>query len=352
MTWVKGHYRKTNRGLVRVRGHSRDNGGDDGGALGALCLIILGITVFGIYWLVRLTTDIIEIVKTHTVDATIAAACTGAILTIYLAVRLHTRFVRRKLLRYAISVCTGYAAPTELLEQLGKTRRKVGALPESDQLVLAAAYRELVALIVDDGIVTGLELDRLRRTEEALQLQPETVRAARKHGFLAVYEDAIADGALTEEEESILGGIRTGLGVCGWEVGEELALVTQLSSARKVLESVPQPITGPTRLPNAEVTYYEAPAQEFVLRKRTGLQSNRTGTLYVTSARLMFIDQQRTTIKHERIVDASVDRQRNMLVVVKDGRVGPYYFALDEPFVALAHLQRSMHEWLCRAKAA
>jgi len=45
-----------------------------------------------------------------------------------------------------------------------------------------------------------------------------------------------------------------------------------------------------------------------------------------------------------KILDASVDLERGILRLIKDGRKRPYEFEMPSPLVAMAHVDRSLRE--------
>lgn len=344
MAWVRGHYRRTARGYVRVRAHHRSSPG------GELAAIILGVLIavgYGIYWVV---TQVAAIVAANLpiIAGTISAGI-GLVAIIYFWRYLRTNSRAKRLKTFTDTLEAVIKDQNSKIEQwtrLEELKKELEALPDDLQQQMPRIYRHLVSMVVDDGRVTPGELATLQAAERVLTLSSKEISSARHEGFMAVYRDAIADGVLTEDEEQSLKQVRDALNIPSSTINEELSMINELKAARQVRESLPNMVQPPVKLKKGEQCYYSTSSTEQKL-KSTRSSSQRTfepirsGTLFITDQRLLFVAEGTTTIKHADILDLTVDSKNKLLVVTKDGRKTPYYFGTPEPFVTAAHLEKA-----------
>ena len=72
------------------------------------------------------------------------------------------------------------------------------------------------------------------------------------------------------------------------------------------------------------------------------LEPVRSGSLYVTSQRLLLVAEGTTNIKTESILDLSIANDGEAVVsLTVDGRKTSYFFAVPEPYVTLAYIERA-----------
>lgn len=111
----------------------------------------------------------------------------------------------------------------------------------------------------------------------------------------------------------------------------------------EVRESTPRDKVSVTlRIPATESPWYET-STTHVKRLKKGDQ-RRTGTLLVTSRRLLFTGDGTITIRLDKVLDVAADIEHGFVRVIKDGRKQPFFFEVDQPLVTLAHVERSLGE--------
>jgi len=96
------------------------------------------------------------------------------------------------------------------------------------------------------------------------------------------------------------------------------------------------------RIPITESPWYETSATH-VKRLKKGDQ-RQPGTLLVTNRRLLFAGDSTITIRLDKVLDVAADVEHGIVRVIKDGRKQPFFFEVEQPLVALAHVERSLGE--------
>jgi hypothetical protein len=223
-------------------------------------------------------------------------------------------------------------------------RKRLGALPEGTAESFEGAYRNAVAAAVADQMVTTEERARLGLLARGLGLAPEYVRRANLGGFTEGFYALIADGKLTEEEDEKLKTLCEAFDIPQEQIVAHLAKADQLRRARTIEQTEELlPITSDLRLGKDEVCLYSAPAGEMRYYVEEGFRPMRSGTVYVTNRRLLFVGDGTTSIKLEKLLGTNTEPKReggDLVAAVVDGRKTPYYIDTPEPFVLIAYLNR------------
>lgn len=230
-------------------------------------------------------------------------------------------------------------------------REKAGQLPREMAAQLAEAYRGAISEVVADGHLTGAERGRVDLVKRGLGLPQDVVARAAIEGFLGGHAVLVGDGRLTAEEDAALTSLRDALAVPEAAVRAQLAQAGELRKARDVATGDLAAVEADIKLRDGEACYYWAPVSERKKRARayvengvrhteTAFEDVRSGNLYITNQRLLMVAEGTTTIKPEKVMDCAVDSDERLLVLTVDGRKTPWYFALYEPFVAAAYVDR------------
>lgn len=234
-------------------------------------------------------------------------------------------------------------------------RRAITEAPEDLMDEFKAAYRDTVADAVADQQVTPEEQGRLSLLARGLGLPLGMVKEANRAGFLEGVLAMIKDCKLTEAEEVKIEQMRAAFGVDPAEVAAQLTKVDQLKRARVIDETEELlPIEAGLKFKKGEVCYYKTSVTE--LKDRTvrtwvengekqterALEAERSGDLYVTSERLLFVAEGTTSIKSDSLMRIHVEPKpgaaSEAVALTVDGRKTPYYFDASEPFVLLAYI--------------
>jgi hypothetical protein len=231
----------------------------------------------------------------------------------------------------------------------------VETVPPAVEEVFQKSYRDAVSAVVEDLQVSAAEQDRLKLISRGLSLSAEVVQRAHVLGFLEGFGRLIADGHLSAPEEAQLAALRTDLNVPEPLVHAQLAKADQLRRARQVEEAAELTPTDATiALKKGEQVFYSTSVTERKSRVAQSYVSGgvryaeremepvRSGSLYVTSGRLLLVAEGTTTIKVDRILDLTIEPERGSetLAVTVDGRKTPYYLEVPEPFLLAAFIRR------------
>lgn len=338
--WTRGSYHQARRGHVYVHEEPRPDGRGSvllGALGGSLALMILG-------GVVLVASERLSLPGGHDAHVAAGVVAAAAALLVWVVYAARHTTARRRLVAEAYRVCGEQVPPAEELARLGELRAAAEPLPDDVAADVERAYRQLVELIVADGEADDDELARLCATEEALALAPERIRAVRLQGFLDVYDAAIEDGVLTEEEQRSIEQVRAALGVPEALVRKELAFAKQLEWARRAKSEPLRPVPVTFRLREGEQAVHFTSATE--LEKRDGRgdapvwEPVRSGSLYVTTERVVHAAESTVSVPLAHIREAGVEAERKHLTLVRDGRKTPYYFGVSQPYVTLAYLER------------
>jgi hypothetical protein len=159
---------------------------------------------------------------------------------------------------------------------------------------------------------------------------------------------------LDQEEEGKVEEIRKAFHVPKSVVKAQLAKADELRRARLIGESDVAPVSIGIKLKKAEECYHEtavtekkskvarAYVEDGVRYTERELEPVRSGSLYVTNQRLLLVAEGTTNIKIDSILDLSIVNDGEIVVsVTVDGRKTPYLFAVPEPYVTLAYIERA-----------
>lgn len=212
------------------------------------------------------------------------------------------------------------------------------------------AYLELVLDIVEDRKVTPDELAVLAQAERVLTLSKDFVVEARADAFRHAYVVAIADDALTEDEERILEHVRSALGIPKAAIQAEVAVIGRLAELRRLRQRQLPEVPPSVSLQKSEVCHYEAPVRVLKERNLRSFQSNgqkykvrglsidKEGRLLVTNKRALVVHERTMSIPYKKLVDLEVDDDRNLLLITKDGAKSPAILSTPDAMKAGAIL--------------
>ncbi len=343
-----GHVRETRHGIsyIRTRGRRRVSSLDYFPFI--FFLVCIGFLLFVLQGFVLF-------VKTHLIYFIIGASAVAFVVLLSVIKGIRRRSNESLLVDTADHVCTKENPSDKDFDLLAKLRGKAGRLTENVSRNIEVSYRELVAQIVRDGLVESNELERLKKTEGALQLSEDDIRIGRIRGFRMVHESAIGDGELTADEENSLNQVRASLQVPESAIQYELTQIEELRKARIIKESPLVPFESTVRLQKNEIAYHETASTELkkrisrtytvdgVKHKEYEFAEIRSGKLVITNKRLLFVSDGTSSIKYDAILNIDVSYTTGRMAVVKDGRKNPHYFKLPEPVITVAHLAKAIH---------
>jgi hypothetical protein len=217
---------------------------------------------------------------------------------------------------------------------------------------LEALYRQAIADSISDYCLTKGERRRLDRLARALDIPADAAETAEVEGFLQAHAALVGDGRLTDQEEALLTDLRGTLRVPEAAIQAQLAQSEQLRKARLAGSGELLPVETSIKLRKAESCYYYAAftekkkrvartyQQDGVRYSEHALDDVKRGDMYVTSERVLLVSDGATNIRYDKIMDAAVDPEAGLLVLTVDGRKTPYYFAVSEPYVTAAYIDR------------
>lgn len=346
MTWARGQYRQGKHGPVYLREI------DDVNHMPAV-MVAGGFLTVIVALLVIVASDAITIAGEHETTLVLVGVPVVAILLVLSIYVLQQRSDRDRLVRSAYRACAVETPSTESLAELASLRESAEPLSEDLLHDLERAYEQLIHVIVADGIAEEHELERLEATEKALKLPADRIEHGRLQGFLDVYDRAVEDGILTDEEQASITHIREALEVPDRLVRRELTFAKQLRRAHEVREEKLWPIRIGLRLHSDEQAYYTSMSTE---KKRVArsyqrgadsrreyvFESLRSGNLFVTDQRLIFEAGSTASIPLDRIVEVGVEANSKFLMVHERGRKKTHYYDVPQPYMTMVYIERML----------
>lgn len=174
--------------------------------------------------------------------------------------------------------------------------------------------------------------EQARRDARAAEARRDAARAAEARRDAARVAEARRHAARAAEAQ---------LAYERREAARRAELERELQLAAEVLEAdTLRAIEASVRLDKREQAFYEAPAVE-IKRFKKG-DRRQSGALVITDRRLLFVGDGNIAIPWAKLLDVAADCDEGLLRVIKDGRKTPYYFELDRPRIALAHVERGL----------
>lgn len=348
MTWARGQYREGKHGPVYLREFDEASSVPALMVAGGFLSIIFALVVI-------IASDSITVAGEHETTLVVIGVPVVAALLVLALYLLQLRGDRQKLLSSAYRACSETEPSADELAELARLR--LAAEPVSEDVFdeLERAYGQLIHLIVADGIAEEHELERLEATEAALKLSADRIEHGRLQGFLDVYDRAMEDGILTDEEQASITHIREALEVPDRLVRRELAFAKQLGRAHEVREGELRPIRIGLRLHSGERAFYTTMGTEKKKVARSyqrgqknhrefAFESLRSGNLFITDERLLFDTGGLASIPLARIVDVGVEANSKFLMVHERGRKKTHYFDVPQPYMAMVYIERMLED--------
>ena len=332
MSYVKGHFRRTRSGSTWVKGHSRSSSGS-GLIVG---LVAICVVIYIIYSIIK---AIFTFIAANFVVILIVLSPFVVGFVIYLIYKYKQKKNFEKLCLETDEFINSFPEKNEehLANILSESKKISKKQLVRDQL--NDTYQELISKIVKSGLISTEVEEFIKNTESVFCLDTDSIKNSKRKGFLSIYEQAIEDNYLTDEEEMRLFSIYRSLGIDQNEVNEQMKFLQQLSNSRKIRNNNNlQSINCTIPLKKNELCFYHVESLQFKRRTEKGkysLEPIGPGTLYITDMRVVFIGITSIEIKIADIAHFDVE-DRKYIELIKIGRATPYYFIVDEPFIAIA----------------
>ncbi|MBR9990049.1 MAG: hypothetical protein KFH98_09850 [Gemmatimonadetes bacterium] len=235
---------------------------------------------------------------------------------------------------------------------------------------IRAEYQRLLKQALDDGVLTGEEIEQLNAVRARGDLQPNEIRVAALAIYRGTLRDAAEDARLTPEEDAVLTRLQEQLGLSERDLRGDLAQLSRLRLLARIAEgNVPEvhspvplvpderchwvvqstiadriplpegrrsPIPGvPFQVMSAEP--FAAAGQRAALRPASDILPSDVGVLIITSRRTIFHGARRTiNVPHARAEHLKLYADGVRLEEI--GRTGSRYFLMDDPELACAIL--------------
>ncbi len=187
--------------------------------------------------------------------------------------------------------------------------------------------------VLEDAAANGASdpraLERLPEVDGLVGLDPAFRRRARLDVYSRAHVEAVSDHDLTEAEEQALDRVRTAFELTDEELADELSLLDRLRELRAVRDGDLPVVDSTVKLTSREVCHLESEGRLLkrrVLRsfsrggqryKVRGYVIDKEGTLVVTSRRVALVHQGVTSFPIGKILDVEVDHDRQLLVLTR-----------------------------------
>lgn len=387
MGYVRGHFRRTGSGFTYVRPSFQRSSGS--GAVGMMLLVMAGAGVWVIAAIVRLLVALWFVLVGGMVIGGVVAS----------GIALSRWFRERRVEAYLRVARQAVEAFEDRFDELD---RLAGRIPRDDQRRMLGEediYRSFVAQVLADGWVSDEEWAKLQRVHAIFAFDAQQALAIREQAFDGFMAWVGLD--LTEAQEAAVRTVAARLELPQPRTEAQLATVSErrrererqamlvaereaqqaaiaavrqheaeleaerqrqarlaaqrqreaaLEAKRARLEAQRlaacavfdrdrrEPAMVRAKLRRGESCWWSGQAH---LRDR---KNTRVGDLLITNKRIVFLSDTVVNVALDKILDVAADFDSGILRLVKDGRKTPYEFLLEQPLVALAHIERSLAE--------
>ncbi len=205
--------------------------------------------------------------------------------------------------------------------------------------LLIDVYRLVIQGALEAESITQDKTRLIRVAEQVLNLPSSNYLTVKKDVLNETYLEAIADQFISQEEDTRINNLIEGLQIPREEIKDELAILADIKNA----QSLSDPLTS---IPKSEVSFHTTRNESAFLfstgevytrkkSKRTDdgyeYTQKRSGTLVVTSKRLVVIDNGTSTVKLNDIEDVEVDLDRKLLFISKVTSGKPVIIGFESP---------------------
>lgn len=387
MTFVRGHFRRTRSGYTYVRPSIRRNSSGFG------VVAVLGLVVSAALAIVA---AIVRFIVQHWLPIVVILLVSGAVAVgVMLTGKLRRRYVTSYL---ELARLVAHGADGRYDELLRLARR----IPVDDQHRIIGEeeiYTTLIAEILADGEVSDEECARLTRINEVFAFVPHRATEIRQEAFDGFVSWVGID--LTQQQEATLRDVALRLNIPQAHTDRWLSMIAghrseqarqaaiaaeQARQAAIAAERQRQTALEAERARQAALAIEREQQAALAAAHEQKMQEQRNaanavheierrepervdvklkrgescwfttnaclrdrkmakiGTCFVTNKRLLFVADTAVSIDLSRMLDVAADPDAGLLRIIKDGRKTPYEFALEQPLVTLAHIERSLEE--------
>jgi hypothetical protein len=152
---------------------------------------------------------------------------------------------------------------------------------------------------------------------------------------------AIADGTVTDEEEATIHEL---LAICELPADrfqKETSALRQFIAARPIQNGKLPFVDAGVSLQGDELCHHQTSGcllEKKVISDSGGEQGqegerltvSQEGKIYITSKRVLVVGEETTSIPHERILDAEIDPDNNVISIIKDSRKEPLLLRVQD----------------------
>ena len=180
-----------------------------------------------------------------------------------------------------------------MIQLLAESFNQLIALGEFVRNEIEEVHQNFLFAIIKDCTITDDEKEVLKYLEKTFCLSSENIRNNRRIAYTNVYEWAIKDRKLTENEENILRNIFLQLDIRPDDVAEEQAFLKDLSLARQLAGKELNPIETPFSLNQNEQCFFSIGDVCLYKSRKKNYEYHRDNTpvlmgkLYVTNQRII-----------------------------------------------------------------
>lgn len=215
----------------------------------------------------------------------------------------------------------------------------------------ADAYRQGALLLLAETAMTEparLSQQALNDCARRLKADDREFLAVKIRAFRNLFDRALADAYLDEEEEAWLVRSIDEMGIPAEAVQEEAETVRVMARMRDAMNERLQPLEVDVPLRRGEVCYFATRGRlvkRRVLQRRSvqgvqvrevGFEVDREGPLYVTNRRVLLVDSGTWDTRINQILDVTLSSETNLVELSVDGRKTPVYLtAPDAPALAV-----------------
>ncbi len=227
-------------------------------------------------------------------------------------------------------------------DALAAARQDPGLTPDDARYFEERTYLAVLEDAAANGASDTRALDRLAEVDGLVGLEPVFRRRARLDVYSRAHVEAVSDHDLTEVEEQALDRVRAAFELTDEELADELTVVDRLRELRTIRDGALPVVDATVKLTSREVCHLESEGRLLksrVLRsfsrdgqryKVRGFVVDKEGTLVVTSRRVVLVHRGVTSFPIGKILDVEVDHDRQLLILTRDNVATPTWLTTPD----------------------
>lgn len=235
---------------------------------------------------------------------------------------------------------------SECIDSLLNIEKELHLLGISTEEEINRGYGNLLTNIIIDKVISQEEFAVLGQYEEKFNIDKSEIAWRKRDAFSTVYEWAIKDKVLTQEEETILKDIFSKLKLDSGNFVKQSLFLEQLRGAREILEKTLEEKVVDFKTLDKEKCYFVSAGTYYKSRQsdnRYYPEYDSEVTVYITNKRVVLNTPTFVNIPFSNIRSYNVVNDE-YIVIYTNSRVKPVFIEIAEPYIVKAIMGKVISE--------